>query len=792
MNQNNFLCFEHPKNEVTHICLGKHSCNRLLCENCLNLHQTNNIRVLPMAHFIQEWSLLKSSVSENSKLRAIQIKQIYQNFLYDVRENFKKINDLIDKANIEFEKLISKQNCFDEFQNKNTNFLLEFQEQNLLQAWGLFKSNQLESVQNLYASFEKGAKEFNKLLKANLNVISAIQILKLNQQSQKTTLQQSYQFYCYGDNFQDYQITNFQIKQIGEQEIGFIKEGQVLKIQKITDNYKDECIIKNLEQIKYSEFSEVEIDKNPKTKKMEVRWKGENFNIGGFANQNNNKIGQWREYFGNFWDNSKIISVGCYFKGKRFQKWEEKYVENWKNNYIVEEDQNENEQNAIDNQIKLEQESINQYILGGGYYDEQGLKNSKWIDLHSNFNRQMQIIYRGEYEHDKKIGVWDTIFNNKLIGGGCYYQQGIKNGRWIEHQAKFSEFSQVIYVGEYRQGKKHDQWNAMYRENLQSEYKIVGGGQYNKNGKKYGMWDELPSNYGANFIGKYNGLYEDGKKQGKWDILFENQVIGGGDYNNDGIKTGKWIELMDNFYNQSQVIYVGMYQDGGKIGQWQTLYRWNQTNQFTEIGGGLYDKKSKKKGNWIDIHEQFWNWMQVKFIGGYYKGLKVGKWDTIYDEKVIGGGLYNQDEIKIGKWIELAENYNKACLVTFTGEYQIGIKSGRWNILNEDQVIGGGDYNQEGKKNGQWIDLHENFNNNCVVTYSGIYSNGVKQGRWDITYQNNVIGGGCYDEQGRKFGQWIELDEKFNDSWLNPCKIIYKREYSNGMAKSFGQKEVLI
>ncbi|CAD8215092.1 unnamed protein product [Paramecium octaurelia] len=224
--------------------------------------------------------------------------------------------------------------------------------------------------------------------------------------------------------------------------------------------------------------------------------------------------------------------------------------------------------------------------------------------------------------------------------------------------------------------------------------------------------------------------------------------------------------------------YQILYQDGGKIWQWQTMYRWNQTNQFTEIGGGLYDKKRKNKGYWIDIYEQFWNWMQVKFIGGYYKGLKVGKWDTIYDEKVIGGGLYNQDKIKIGKWIELAENYNKLQELV------------EWNILNEDQVIGGGDYNQEGKKNGYWIDLHENFNkfnqfvnfqSYCVVTYSGIYSNGFKQGRWILPIK--MIGGGCYDEQGRKFGQWIELDEKFNDSWLNP---------SNGMAKSFGQKVVLI
>ncbi|CAK71391.1 unnamed protein product (macronuclear) [Paramecium tetraurelia] len=247
-------------------------------------------------------------------------------------------------------------------------------------------------------------------------------------------------------------------------------------------------------------------------------------------------------------------------------------------------------------------------------------------------------------------------------------------------------FSQVIYVGQYRYGQKYDQWIAMYREHSQTEYQIVQiSHPYKSVEEESIMKKEKSMESGMSYLqitelillenimdymkmdrNKESGISSLKIKECK--IFQPICKSGGGDYNNDGVKTGKWIELMDNFYrqcyvskyfSQSQVIYVGMYQGGRKIGQWQTLYRWNQANQFTEIGGGLYDKNGQKKGNWIDIHEQFWNWMQVKFRGGYYKGLKVGIWDTIYDEKAIGGGLYNQDEIKTGKWIELAENYNK-------------------------------------------------------------------------------------------------------------------------------------
>ncbi|CAD8042794.1 unnamed protein product [Paramecium primaurelia] len=54
---------------------------------------------------------------------------------------------------------------------------------------------------------------------------------------------------------------------------------------------------------------------------------------------------------------------------------------------------------------------------GGGVYDKQigdddayfTTKTGMWIELYDEFNRHNQIIFRGEYQNQKKVGVWEKI-----------------------------------------------------------------------------------------------------------------------------------------------------------------------------------------------------------------------------------------------------------------------------------------------------------------------------------------------------------------------------------------------
>ncbi|CAD8131138.1 unnamed protein product [Paramecium sonneborni] len=93
--------------------------------------------------------------------------------------------------------------------------------------------------------------------------------------------------------------------------------------------------------------------------------------------------------------------------------------------------------------------------LVGGYY-RYGLKQGQWCELTMNYwrNNRYQVYEIGEYYNDKKYGQWIYLHDNQKISGGWYDENGQKNGKWNELSDGFMNESQVIYVGEYKNGKK--------------------------------------------------------------------------------------------------------------------------------------------------------------------------------------------------------------------------------------------------------------------------------------------------------------------------------------------------
>ncbi|CAD8110014.1 unnamed protein product [Paramecium sonneborni] len=72
------------------------------------------------------------------------------------------------------------------------------------------------------------------------------------------------------------------------------------------------------------------------------------------------------------------------------------------------------------------------------------------------------------------------------------------------------------------------------------------------------------------------GEYKNGKKVGRWDILYFDEVIGGGSYEiyddiQDSVKNGKWIDLGDGLQQWKQLIFNGYYQNGQKVGTWEKM-----------------------------------------------------------------------------------------------------------------------------------------------------------------------------------------------------------------------------
>ncbi|CAD8120368.1 unnamed protein product [Paramecium sonneborni] len=448
----------------------------------------------------------------------------------------------------------------------------------------------------------------------------------------------------------------------------------------------------------------------------------------------------------------------------------------------------------------------------GGEYNQNGQKQGKWIDLFPNFYDFCKVTIQGMYIQDRKQGEWVYYFENQQIADGIYNENGQKNGTWIELYDYYNSENMITFRGKYNKGVKFGRWDTYYQKNFDDQTKMIGGGEFNLQGKKNGRWIEIHENYFSLCNIQYQGEYNNGKKQGKWIIQFkyidyfqDYQKIGGGSYDVNEIKIGRWIELNDNFKDTSQTILEGDYIQGKKQGKWTIKFRLNEKHRFKILGGGDYDINGRKNGKWIDTNHNFQIDNQMIDIGEYKNGKRKGKWITKYRYEInepftqIGEGIYDDSEIKNGRWVEIFQNFQNSCQVTLVGDYLKGNKIGKWNILQRFQEkekfiqIGGGTYDEKGFKNGQWLELIDNFKISNQVILKGNYLYGKKLGQWDTFYKKNpqqefqIIAGGLYDENGFKNGNWIDLDFRFG---FGQNQVILKGQYKNGFKVNELQEEV--
>ncbi|CAD8093224.1 unnamed protein product [Paramecium primaurelia] len=423
------------------------------------------------------------------------------------------------------------------------------------------------------------------------------------------------------------------------------------------------------------------------------------------------------------------------------------------------------------------------------YIDENvGEQQNKLSLKHNNIINLEHIKYltwKCELKNDERelhIAYWD---GRPLIVGGFYNQIGQKIEKWIELSDYFWDRCEIIHQGYYKDGIKFGQWDTILKK------QIIGGGFFDEFGKKQGKWIELHQNFHNESEVKLIGEYKDGKELGRWDIIFKNKIIGGGQYDNDGLKVGYWIELHENFYEYCQVFYKGEYVNGKKNGKWDSY------DKKKLIGGGFFNQNGQKDGKWIELHDDYWQFCQVTYIGEYSNGIKQSQWISKYYLKQFGGGQYDEFGQKQGRWVDLHDNFHNGCQVTLVGEYQNNKKLGQWDIMymeqgsNEFKKIGGGIYVENEIKVGFWIELHEYFCDTYQIIYCGEYKNGCKNGNFDMKfkkqYENEYkkIGGGTFDEEGLKDGEWIELSKHFCFFSFDTCITQYK----NGVKIKINEKQ---
>ncbi|CAD8108908.1 unnamed protein product [Paramecium primaurelia] len=127
------------------------------------------------------------------------------------------------------------------------------------------------------------------------------------------------------------------------------------------------------------------------------------------------------------------------------------------------------------------------------------------------------------------------------------------------------------------------------------------------------------------------------------------------DYNSDKIKdTSVKPEVLANLEQICHLKLYGKYsQKGQKIGRCSIKWK---GEDFKEVNG-YYTENGKKQGEWKDLINNFWNLAEAYEIGEYVIDKRKGYWKEIYNYKEIGGCVYNEQGDKNGKWIELSEDF---------------------------------------------------------------------------------------------------------------------------------------
>ncbi|CAK76178.1 unnamed protein product (macronuclear) [Paramecium tetraurelia] len=383
--------------------------------------------------------------------------------------------------------------------------------------------------------------------------------------------------------------------------------------------------------------------------------------------------------------------------------------------------------------------------------------------------------------------------------------QNVRINQFREQNTKYATIlTNIDQVQKLKWGTQNLQYTVKWCPIWEARIIINAGGEVDKNNLKIGKWVELSDNYCNISQVTHEGIYNNGLRIGKWVTYFKENIICEGEYNSKGVEIGNWVHVHDRFSNNYQIIYQGEYKNGKKFGQWNIIDISTQ-NKFV-IGGGLYGTEGEKVGKWTELHNNFANFnssnkygCQILWKGNYRNGKKIGKWDILYSKELkfvdkyecIGGGLYDETELKKGIWVELSENFNNCSQVRSFGEYDNGKKIGRWNIQIRDEkkdnfiTIGGGQYDDEGKQKGKWIELYQNFrrcqkNNNFLATPNsdlwGIIRKELNKDSGDCilgiffikifnigNFQlvNLLSSVGAYNF-GQKNGKWMESDLQLN------------------------------
>ena len=173
---------------------------------------------------------------------------------------------------------------------------------------------------------------------------------------------------------------------------------------------------------------------------------------------NNQKNGMGKEYY----DNNKLKYIGNYLngikngKGKEFNK---KGIIIYKGEYL----------NGKRSGKGKEYDRFTKLKFEGNYLKGQRLKGKE-------FDKYGNLIYEGNFLNDKKHGEGKEYNNGELIFEGEYYDGKVWNGKGKRVKESFQDNSKIIFDGEFQKGRL---WNGI-RKDYNSKGELVSKYEYSE------------------------------------------------------------------------------------------------------------------------------------------------------------------------------------------------------------------------------------------------------------------------------------------------------------------------
>lgn len=338
----------------------------------------------------------------------------------------------------------------------------------------------------------------------------------------------------------------------------------------------------------------------------------------------------------------------------------------------------------------------------------------KYYEHHGDLSISYYYLTMNGYEYDKggiALGVW--IANQRRM----YEILSVERRKMLEEIDFVQHFRDSIWMQIYNLAEKYYEHygNLLVPQN----FKTTNGYEYDESGVKLGKWlctqrkyfDGMTSerkellekiDFTMNmFETKWQNMYELAKKYykhyGNLVIPYKFITINGYEYNEDGVRLGKWLysqrKYYDNFSDVRKKLLdgIGLSLDINVV--WQRMYElakiyYNYYGdllipwKFKTINGYEYNEKGVKLGVWINTQRKKYNDLSVEKKKklediGFVQNAHEIKWlemyslaKTYYEHygdllipkkfRTLNGYEYNEDGVNLGFWILTQKsNYDK-------------------------------------------------------------------------------------------------------------------------------------